>query len=207
VTGAAENMPTDGGSDSTGILHYTTHFGLLIGTAAATAALSRWNSMIGVEAAFGIYGALQSSMLALTLREPQPWWRKTRFVGLGAALSMAVVAAGFWVHRCSGAPSGLAKPMMVLALCSGLGAAIHALVFRAVFAVRLPPHAVAGVALGCAVTTLAVFESGLYRAGAAFGIAASWWLATTWWMAFSLGLATHESYISRRMSAILPRPD
>jgi hypothetical protein len=178
--------------ESPALLHYARHFGLLACMAAATAAASRFSSTIGGVASFGIYGALQSSTLALTLRAPQPRWRRSLFVAIGALLSMAVVTLGLAAGRLLVRIPGAAGTGVLLALSAGIGAACHAIVVQRLFAARLVPPAVASMALGCAVTSLAVLDTGLYRAGAGLGIAASWWFAVTWWFTFSLGLWLHD---------------
>jgi hypothetical protein len=143
-------------------------------------------------ASFGIYGALQSSAIALALRRPQPRWRRSQFIGLGALQSMAVVTLGLNAGRLIGRIPGSGAAVALLALSSGIGAACQAIVVRRLFAARLVPPAVASMALGCAVTSLAVLETGLYRVGGELGIAASWWFAVTWWFTFSLGLWLHD---------------
>lgn len=176
-----------------GIIYYSRHFGLLAGMTAVTAATSRFGAPIGIVASFGIYGALQSSTIALTLRRPQPRWRRSQFIGLGAVQSMAVVTLALNAGRLIGRMPGSAAAAAVLALSSGLGAACQAIVVRRLLGARLTPPAVASMALGCAVTSLAVLETGLYRAGEGLGIAPSWWFAVTWWFTFSLGLCLHDA--------------
>jgi hypothetical protein len=175
-----------------GILHYARHFGLLACMAVATAAASRYGSTIGSVASFGIYGALQSATIALTVRAPQPRWRRASFVAIGALLSMSVVTLALAAGRLVVRLPGSAGTAALLAVAAGIGAACHALVVRRLFAARLMPPAVASMALGCAVTSLAVLETGLYRTGGGVWMAASWWFAVTWWFTFSLGLWLHD---------------
>jgi hypothetical protein len=168
----------------TGLLHYRRHFVLLACTVGVLVLLAAggWSGALGVIASFGLYGALHSAAVAMTVRAAQPPWRKLAFVAGGASLSMSTVALALVASRFIGSLLGAAKPAVLLALSSGGGAAAYAMLARLCFAADITPPAMGRLAAGCAVAALAVLASGLYLHG---GLP---WFAAIWWLAFSIGL-------------------
>jgi hypothetical protein len=169
-----------------GILHYVRHFILLTCMAAVLAATSRFSPTHGALASFAIYGALHSSMLAVTLRAPQPLWRKLSFVAIGAALSALSATTSFYASHLIRRLPGMAEPALLLALSSALGAASYAFLVQRYFGANLSLRARASITLGCVLATLAVLWSGIYLRGG--GV----WFAAFWWFAFSAGLWYHD---------------
>jgi hypothetical protein len=169
-----------------GILNYERHFILLTCMAAVLAATSRFSPTHGAAASFGIYGALHASALAVTLRAPQPLWRKLLFVIIGASLSMLSATVSFYASRIIGRLPGMAGPALLLALSSALGAASYALLVRRYFGANLSLRALVSTTLGCTFATLAVLWSGIYLRGGGL------WFAAFWWFAFSMGLWYHD---------------
>jgi hypothetical protein len=164
------------------MLYYAPHFILLSCVAAVLAATNRWNSAPGAVASFGVYGALHSSMVAVTLRTSQPLWRKLLFVAIASSLSMLSVSLSYFASRLIGRLPGMAGSALLLALSSGLGAASFSFLVHRYFAADLARHALASITLGCVAATLAVFWSGIYLRGGGL------WFAAFWWFAFSTGL-------------------
>jgi hypothetical protein len=176
-----------------GILYYTRHFSLLACLAAVLAATRGWSPAIGVVAAYGIYGALHASTLAVTLRARPPAGRRTRFVVIAASLSMLSVALGLWASRFVGGSMGMARTALLLSMSSGIGAATYATLIRRFFGAHLTLSAIVTVVLGCIVATLAVLVSGIYLKGGGL------WVAVSWWFAMSLGLWFYDG--RRRISS------
>jgi hypothetical protein len=170
------------GQRSSGMLFYTPHFMLLACVAALLALTNRWNSAPGAVAAFGVYGALHASMVAVTLRASQPLWRKLLFVAIASSLSMLSVTLSYFASRLIGRLPGMAGSALLLALSSGLGAASYTILVQRYFAADLARRALVSITLGCVLATLAVFLSGIYLQGGAL------WFAAFWWFAFSTGL-------------------
>jgi hypothetical protein len=174
------------GKQAMGILHYTAHFILLACVVTLLAATHRWSTTLGAVASFGVYGALHSSMVAVTLRAVQPLWRKLLFVAIGSSLSMLSVALSFYASRLIGRLPGMAGSALLLASSSGLGAASYAFLVQRYFAADLAPRALVSITLGCVLATLAVLASGIYMQGGGL------WFAAFWWFAFSAGLWYHD---------------
>jgi hypothetical protein len=170
------------GKRSSGMLYYAPHFILLACVAAVLAATNRWNSAPGAVASFGVYGALHSSMIAVTLRTSQPLWRRLLFVAIASSLSMLSVTLSYFASRLIGRLPGMAGPALLLTLSSGLGAASYTILVQRYFAADLARHALVSITLGCVLATLAVFLSGIYLQGGGL------WFAAVWWFAFSTGL-------------------
>jgi hypothetical protein len=168
------------------ILYYARHFALLACLAALLAATRRWNPAIGVVAAFGIYGALHATTLAVTVRARPPAGRRLWFVVIASSLSMLSVVLGVSASRFIGGSTGMARTALLLSLSSGFGAATYASLIRRFFGAHLAPSAIATIALGCIVATLVVLVSGVYLKGAGL------WVAVSWWFALSLGLWVHD---------------
>jgi hypothetical protein len=177
-----------------GILNYTRHFGLLACVATLLAATRRWNPAIGVVPAFGIYGALHATTLAVTLRARPPAGRRLLFVAIASSLSMLSVALGMCASRLIGGSTGMAQSALLLSMSSGIGAATYAILIRRFFAAYLAPSAIAAIVLGCIVATLVVLVSGIYLKGAGL------WVAVSWWFAISLGLWVHDGRRAANLS-------
>jgi hypothetical protein len=175
-----------------GILNYGRHFILLTCMAAVLAATSRWSPTHGAAASFGIYGALHASVLAATLRAPQPLWRKLLFVAIGASLSVLSATVSYYASHMIGRLPGMAGPALLLALSSGLGAASYALLVQHYFGANLSLRGLVSITLGCMFATLAVLWSGVYLRGGGL------WFAAFWWFAFSTGLWYHDRRAPRR---------
>ena len=174
--------PKGSPKDSMSMLNYARHFCLLICLTVVLAVTSTLSVAPTLVGAFGLYGALHASAIAVSLREPKPLRRQVLFIVSGATLSMASLSFGLLVIRIGGALPGMSKPAVSLALSSGIGAAAYALVLRLCFDAPLAPPAVGSIALGCVLATLAVLGSRLYLHGG------SLWFAAAWWFAFSAGL-------------------
>jgi hypothetical protein len=172
-----------------GLLHYGWHFGLLAAVAAVLATTSPWRPMLGMVGWFGIYGALHSSMVAVTWRGRLSPMRRLLFIGMATALSMLSGLAALYASR-RGWWWG-AGPVVPLVLCSSLGAATYGALLRW-FGAQLPLRALATLPLGCVLATLAVLGSGVYRYGGTGCFAAAWWFA------WSLGLWFEDE---RRLTA------
>ena len=176
----------DTGKQAMGILHYAPHFTLLACVAAVLAATNRWSTAPGAVAYFGVYGALHSSMVAVTLRISQPLWRKLLFVVMSSCLSMLSVTLSAYASRLIGRLPGMAGPALLLTLSSGLGAASYTVLIQHYFSADLVRYALPSITLGCILATLAVFLSGIYLRGGGL------WFAAFWWFAFSTGLWYHD---------------
>ncbi len=167
---------------ATGILEYARHFLLLAGMATALVATSRWNPVQGAVASFGLYGALHSFAVAMTLRDLLPPWRKPLFVAMSASLSMVSVVLGLYAsHRLAGR-MGMVGAAAVLALSSGFGATSYAILIRQYLGADLSLRGLAAITAGCVLATLVVFWTGGYSQPS--GV----WFAAYWWFAFSMGL-------------------
>ncbi|MDP8983876.1 MAG: hypothetical protein M3N97_02340 [Pseudomonadota bacterium] len=183
-------MGREARGEAVGILLYARHFILLACVVAVLAATNR-SRTLGAIASFGIYGALHSSMVAVTLSAPQPLWRKLLFVAIGSCLSMLSVAVSFYASRLIGRPAGMAGSALLLAVSSGLGAASYTVLVQRYFAARLARRALLRITLGCVAATLAVLASGIYMRGGGL------WFAAPWWLSFSAGLWYHDLGRSR----------
>jgi hypothetical protein len=164
------------------MLNYPRHFGLLACMVAVLAVTHRWAPDLGAMAWCGIYGALHSSALIVTLRAAAPPPRRGGFVVVAAAMSMSVVAASRLAGQAGVGWSGLAKAAALLAFASGTGAAAYSLLIRGWFGVPLAAAKIVSITLGCIVAALAVLASRLYLHGGTL------WFAAAWWFAFSAGL-------------------
>lgn len=169
-----------------GLLYYERHFILLTCITAALAASGGWMRALGVVAAFSIYGALHASAVIVTVRSVEPPWRSLGFIASGALLSMLNGSWSLLAYRLSGSLPGMAKPALLLAASSGVGAAAYATLIRRCLAADLGAGAASRIAAGCVAATLAVLGSGLYRQGGVL------WFAAAWWFAFSVGLWYHD---------------
>lgn len=181
-------MGREARGEAMGMLLYARHF-ILLACVVAVLAMTDRSSTLGAIASFGIYGALHSSMVAVTLSAPQPLWRKLLFVAIGSCLSMLCVALSFYASRSIGRLAGM--PALLLAVSSGLGAASYAILVQRCFAARLARRALFHITLGCVAATLAVLASGIYRRGGGL------WFAAPWWFTFSAGLWYHDLGRSR----------
>lgn len=171
-----------------GALFYARHFLLLGCIAAVLAASSPWRPSLGAVASFGLYGALHSSTVVLSLRAPQPLWRKLLFIAIAASLSMLSVMLGLYGGHVIGTLPGTVGPFILLAFSSGLGAASYALLVRRFWIAGLPLRALLWITLGCVLAVLVVLLVGmLLKTVGGLGFAVSWWLA------FSAGLRYCEA--------------
>jgi hypothetical protein len=161
-------------------MDFARHFGLMACIVAVLAATNAWRPAFGAVVWFGVYGALHSSAVALTWREPQPLWRLLAFVGIAVALSMVSAALSLYAARHSVRLSAMG-PALPLALSSGFGALGYAVAFRWLGA-RLSRGAYLLLPVGCIVATSMILATGVYRFGGGL------WLAAAWWLAFSAGL-------------------
>jgi hypothetical protein len=137
--------------------------------------------------AFGVYGALHSSLVAATLRTPQPLPRKLLFVVLTAVLSMLSAMLALYGSRYVGGFPGMSGLRLLVTLAAGLGAASYAVLVRRFWVRELTLQSVVSITLGCMLATFGVlmFGSLLISSGGS-GLAACWWLA------FSAGLWYHD---------------
>jgi hypothetical protein len=168
-------------TEAAGTLDFARHFSLLACIVVVLAATNAWRPAFGAVVWFGVYGALHSSAVALTWREPQRLWRLLAFVGIAGVLSMLSAALSLYATRHSVRLSGMG-PALPLALSSGFGALGYAISFRWLGA-RLSGSAYLLLPVGCILATSMVLATGVYQFGGGL------WFAAAWWLAFSAGLA------------------
>ena len=182
-----ESAPTRAAFD------YARHFVLLICTALLLAATARWRRSPGVIASFGLYGAVHSSVLVMTLRTAHTHRRKLLFIAIAATCSMLSVSVGFYLRPFVGMLPGIGGPAVFLAFSSGLGAASYAFLIRRFWIGDLPLRAVVSLILVCIAATLMALVSGMH-----LKILSSLWFAVSWWCAFSAGLWYYDGAPGRR---------
>jgi len=166
-----------------GALDYSRHFLVLTSVAALVVLTDRWRPSLGAPSAFGVYGALHSSVIGATLRAPREYFRKLLFIVLAAALSAFVAVTALAVNRLLGSTFGINAPSLILTLASGLGAVAYGSLIRRFWIPAMPPRALLGIALCCMLATLAGVPLGLY-----LHTISGWWFAMLWWFAFSAAL-------------------
>ena len=103
--------------------------------------------------AFGVYGALHSSLVAATLRTPQPLPRKLLFVVLTAVLSMLSAMLALYGSRYVGGFPGMSGLRLLVTLAAGLGAASYAVLVRRFWVRELTLQSVVSITLGCMLAT------------------------------------------------------
>jgi hypothetical protein len=144
---------------------------------------ARWRPGLGAASSVAVYAVLHSSVLDAALAQPQTAWKKAAFVAAAAALAslsyLLAQAASHWFA----AAGGMVQPVLLLALCSGLGAAGDGLLVRQFWARNLPAVAVVWITLACVTSTLVALPLGSW-----LHVLGSAWFATMWWWAFSVAL-------------------
>jgi hypothetical protein len=156
------------------LIDYPRHFALLSAFAALLLVASPWRAP-GVYFEFALYGALHAAALVLNLRPRRPVWRQGTFVALAALLCTLIGRLGLYGLRFG--------PLPTLASSAAAGAVAYGMLIRIFLAYALPAAALAKIALGCLVATLAAFIG-----GASYPVLGGLWLAVAWWLAFSGGL-------------------
>jgi hypothetical protein len=173
---------------SAGTLYYVRHFVLLGCLAVVLAATSPWRPSPGAVASFGLYGALHSSTLVVSLRTPQSFRRKLLFIAIATCLSMLSVILSLYGSRYIGMLPNMVGPFLLLALSSGLGAASYAVLIREFWIADLSRRALISITLGCVSVALMVLTAAILLK-AVGGL----WFAVCWWFAFSAGLWYREA--------------
>ena len=165
------------------ILVFARHFTVLTGMAVVLAATDHWRPSYGAISSFGLFGALHSSAIVMSLRESYPLLRSGLFVALAAGLSALTGALVLYGSRLVGMLPGMTGPWLLLALSSGIGAASYASLIRHFWMPDLTMGELISISLGCVVAAAAVLLAA--RLLQAFG---GMWFAICWWYAFSAGL-------------------
>jgi hypothetical protein len=174
-------------------LHYTRHFTLLVCVAALLIVTSRWRASPGAAYAFAIYGALHASLLAASLRDRQPLGLQILFVAIAALVCMLIARLGLYGIRVAGRLSGIAGPLLLLGVLSGVGALGYGILIRQFWIRDLSLDAFGITAFFCVLAVCAALIVGNH-----YQVLGGLWLAIPWWFAFSAGLCYYENRRSRR---------
>jgi hypothetical protein len=173
------------------MLNYQRHFLWLTCLAVPLAVASPLYSTLGPVSTGGIYAALHSSALVMTLRTAPPARRMWLFVACAVGLGMLAVGLSLALNRLGEWPA-VRRPAVLLGLSAGFGAAAYALLLRGCLGFGVRGTTVISIVSACVAATLMVFAAGIYRRGL-------FWFAVFWWLAFSLALWYHDV---RRTSAL-----
>jgi hypothetical protein len=125
---------------------------------------------------------LHAAALAASLRATHVFGRKLLFVATAACLSMSSVSLSLYANHLMGSAAGAARPVLLLALSAGGGAASYALLIRSFWGARVSTWVLVSIVLGCVAATLLAL-----MAGTLLHEAAGPWIAVAWWFAFSAG--------------------
>ena len=169
-------------SNFPGALRYGRHFCLLSPAVLLLAVADPWRALGAVGSA-GLYGAVHAALLVFCLRGSNTLVRKLVFIAAAAGLAFGGLLSAVNLSRFAAAFPPAAKPVVLLALVSAVGAFSYALLVRRLWIATLPLRALAWMTLGCAAATTIAFTV-LPSALAFHGL----WLAAAWWFAFSAGL-------------------
>jgi hypothetical protein len=169
-----------------GSFRYDRQFALLFGLALVLLTAGDWIPVHGALVRFGLYGALYSGALAVTVRGAASVGRRLMFLALGSLLSAANAGIGLEAAHLPDLLPGVLGREIILVSCAGLGAAAYSMLVRFVWSPALTATALLAATLGCMLAVQGVLM--LHLAAPAGGA----WVAVCWWFAFSLALWYHE---------------
>lgn len=171
-----------GGSGS---FRYARQFAALLGLAAVLLAVGGRLPLHDAITRFGLYGALYSAVLALTVRVRAGVARRLVFIALGTLSSAANAMLGLAAADFQQSSPVALGHSVILVVCAGLGALAYAALVRILWCPTLGPAVLLAASLGCALAVqgVLVLQLALQAGGA--------WVAVSWWFAFSLALWYH----------------